>query len=315
MDSITLSTGAGITWYAENGSVPDTLSTAFNGGVRALLDKFGLGSDAAKIPVISDFSEDIKPGLYRAFTLGHENASIGGPPETSVGSSTSMTVFVGGGYVAAGYKAFLAIINNTANGPTRAYLGHKTATGTQPFWSELGQTSHLPYRAKNYFKAPGVYQWTVPASVTKVHVEVVGGGGSGAFGGNEAINTGPGGGGGGGISSRLCTVVPGSLIAVTVGAGGAAVSTESDSGIAGGTSSFGSFCSATGGRGGVMNAGAQGGMGAGGDLNASLGLGFPPVRNSAGTGNWGGPGGGARVLLLLWIHRVLLGQVWGAVDA
>ncbi|WP_238992545.1 phage tail protein [Pseudomonas fluorescens] len=282
MDSITLSTGAGITWYAENGSVSDALSTAFNGGVRAImaryglgaaaynytgnidslvengvflvsasttgtkpeyppqqgtgqipqgtvfhmergssnmatqfwdslvnaidpitclrtrnangvwtkweqittvervravLDTFGLGADPAKIPLITDFSADIKPGLYRAFTLEHSSASIGGPPDASSPGGTSMTVLVGGGYISAGYKTFLAVINNTANGPTRAYLGHKTAAGTQPFWSELGQSSHLPYRAKFYFKAAGVYQWTVPASVTKVHVEVVGGGG------------------------------------------------------------------------------------------------------------------------------------------
>ncbi len=116
--------------------------------------------------------------------------------------------------------------------------------------------------------------------------------GSGAFGGDGSTTIGAGGGGGGGISNRLCTVVPGSVISVTVGAGGAAVTAEGDLGIAGGTSSFGSFCSATGGRGGVMNGGAQGGAGAGGDFNASLGLGFPPVRNSVGTGNWGGPGGG-----------------------
>ncbi|WP_428993587.1 glycine-rich domain-containing protein [Pseudomonas fluorescens] len=86
-------------------------------------------------------------------------------------------------------------------------------------------------------------------------------GGSGAFGGDGSTTIGAGGGGGGGISNRLCTVVPGSVISVTVGAGGAAVTVEGDPGIAGGTSSFGSFCSATGGRGGVMNNGAQSGVG------------------------------------------------------
>ncbi|WLH47464.1 phage tail protein [Pseudomonas beijingensis] len=289
MDSITLSTGAGITWYAENGSVPDALSAAFNGGVRTVLDKFGLGSDAAKIPVISDFSEDIKPGLYRAFTLEHSNASIGGPPDASSQGGTSMTVLVGGGYIAAGYKTFLAIINNTANGPTRAYLGHKTATGAQPFWNELGQTSHLPYRAKIYFKAPGVYQWTVPASVTKVYVEVVGGGGSGAFG---TLDTGAGGGGAGGISKRLVSVTPGSTVTVTVGAGGTYVTAANTVGNPGGSSSFGTHCSATGGAGGLVVGGAGAGYGSGGDFNGTLGAGNPPVRNAASNGAIGGAGGG-----------------------
>ncbi|WP_233459538.1 phage tail protein [Pseudomonas bijieensis] len=289
LDTITLSTGAGITWYAENGSIPNVLSTAFNGGVRSILDIFGLGTDAAKIPLIADFSTDIKPGLYRAFTLEHPNAAIGGPPDSGTQGGTSMTVLVGGGYITAGYKTFLAIINNTANSPTRVYIGHKTATGTQPYWSELGQTAHLPYRGKALYRTAGVYQWTVPANVWKVFVEVRGGGGSGAFG---ALETGAGGGGAGGLSTRLVSVTPGSVITVTVGAGGAYVTTVNAAGNAGGTSSFGTHCSATGGGGGLVSGGAGGGYGSGGDFNGTLGAGNPPVRNAASNGANGGAGGG-----------------------
>ncbi|WP_460104734.1 phage tail protein [Pseudomonas sp. S2_D10] len=289
LDTITLSTGAGITWYAENGAIPNAVSSAFNSGVRSILDVFGLGTDAAKAPLIEDFSADIKPGLYRAFTLEHPNASVGGPPDTGTQGGTSMTVLVGGGYITAGYKTFLAIINNTANGPTRVYIGHKTAIGTQPYWSELGQTPHLPYRAKVLYKTAGVYQWTVPANVWKVFVEVRGGGGSGAFGSQE---TGAGGGGAGGFSTRLVPVTPGSIITVTVGAGGAYVTVGNTSGNPGGTSSFGPHCSATGGAGGLVSGGAGGGYGSGGDFNGMLGSGNPPVRNSAGTGANGGAGGG-----------------------
>ena len=289
LDTITLSTGAGTTWYAENGAIPNAMSSAFNSGVRSILDVFGLGTDAAKAPLIADFSADIKPGLYRAFTLEHPNASVGGPPDTGTQGGTSMTVLVGGGYITAGYKTFLAIINNTANGPTRVYIGHKTATGTQPYWSELGQTTHLPYRAKVLYKTAGVYQWTVPANVWKVFVEVRGGGGSGAFGSQE---TGAGGGGAGGFSTRLVPVTPGSIITVTVGAGGAYVTVGNTSGNPGGTSSFGPHCSAIGGAGGLVSGGAGGGYGSGGDFNGMLGSGNPPVRNSAGTGANGGAGGG-----------------------
>ncbi|WP_241768649.1 phage tail protein [Pseudomonas brassicacearum] len=289
LDSITLSTGAGITWYAENGSVPDALSTAFNGGVRAVLDKFGLGSDAAKIPVISDFSDDIKPGLYRAFTLGHPEASVGGPPETSGIGGTSMTVIVGGGYLTSSYKTFLAIINLNATGPTRIYVGHKVTAGEPPIWNEIAQSVHLPYRAKVYYKAAGVYQWTVPANVWKVFAEVRGGGGSGAFG---TLDTGAGGGGAGGISQRLVSVTPGSTVTVTVGAGGAYVTAVNTVGNPGGSSSFGPHCSATGGAGGLVVGGAGAGYGSGGDFNGSLGAGNPPVRNAASNGGIGGAGGG-----------------------
>ncbi len=149
-----------------------------------------------------------------------------------------------------------------------------------------------PYRLKAYYRVAGVYQWTVPTNVYRVHVEVRGGGGSGAFGWDGSTTHGPGGGGGGGISKRLCQVTPGSVITVTVGAGGAYVTVDGSNGNAGGASSFGSFCSATGGAGGAVNAGAVSGVGVGGDFNVGLGMGAAPVRNSAGTANWGGAGGG-----------------------
>lgn len=154
------------------------------------------------------------------------------------------------------------------------------------------QRSIFPFRAKLYYKSAGVYQWTVPVNVYRVFVEVRGGGASGAFAGDSSTSDGAGGGGGGGICERLCTVVPGTVITVTVGAGGTSVSTAGEAGVAGGTSSFGAFCSATGGRGGVMSVGALGGAGSGGDFNASMGMGAPPVRSVTGTSVWGGQGGG-----------------------
>ncbi|QXI44447.1 phage tail protein [Pseudomonas wayambapalatensis] len=149
--------------------------------------------------------------------------------------------------------------------------------------------TNLPLRARVVFRAPGVFQWTVPANVTKVLAEVWGAGGSGAFG---SMSTGAGGGGGGGISKGLFTVVPGSQITVTVGMGGTSVTEVGKTGAHGGSSSFGSFCSATGGEGGDISNGAGRGMGIGGDYNASLGHGFPPVRNPYNSGAWGGQGGG-----------------------
>ena len=390
LDSITLSTGAGITWYAENGSVPDALSSAFNGGVRAImaryglgaaaysytgnidslvengvfmvsasttgtkpeyppqqgtgqipqgtvfhmergssnmatqfwdslvnaidpitcirtrnangvwtrweqittvqrvravLDTYGLGVEAGNVPLITDFSADIKPGLYRAYTDGHASAAIGAPPDTG---NTTMSVIAGSSLNSA-YKTFIAVINTSGSGAFRIFVGSKVTIGAQPVWGEIAQSSHLPYRAKVLYKNPGVYQWTVPIGVLKVFVEVRGGGGSGAF---AALETGAGGGGGGGFSTRLVPVTPGSVITVTVGAGGAYVTAANTVGNPGGSSSFGPHCSATGGAGGLVVGGAGAGYGSGGDFNGALGAGNPPVRNAASNGAIGGAGGG-----------------------
>lgn len=123
--------------------------------------------------------------------------------------------------------------------------------------------------------------FTVPAGVTSVFVTVVGGGGgSGNSASNSCANGAGGNGGGGGLSQRLVTgLTPGSTVSVTVGAGGAAQT-------AGGTSSFGAFCSATGGGGGAFGnqgTGASGshGTGSGGDINlsgyANNGIGLAPI--------------------------------------
>ncbi|MEO6302968.1 MAG: hypothetical protein ABIP51_07330, partial [Bacteroidia bacterium] len=63
------------------------------------------------------------------------------------------------------------------------------------------------------YTVPGNYTYTVPASITSITVEVVGGGGNG--GGN-----GTGGGGGGGYSKGVLSVTPGATLAVKVGSGG-----------------------------------------------------------------------------------------------
>ena len=129
------------------------------------------------------------------------------------------------------------------------------------------------------YTTPGIYTFTVPASVTTISIEVVGAGGSG--GGN-----GGGGGGGGGYAKGSYNVVPGATLAVKVGAGG--------SGSSAGTSSVSGLISATGGANGVsvsnpnIGGGGAAGVGSGGAINNSGGIG--------GGGYWtyfGGGGAGA----------------------
>lgn len=102
--------------------------------------------------------------------------------------------------------------------------------------------------------------WVVPAGVSVVDVFAVGGGGSGGFGSGEYS----GGGGGGGYTKTVkgLSVVPKTVIPITVGAGG--VWTSSSAKTDGGTSSFGDYVVALGGKTAGRLNGADGGSGGGG---------------------------------------------------
>lgn len=133
--------------------------------------------------------------------------------------------------------------------------------------------------------------WTKPTGCTKVHVKVVGGGG-GAAGYCES-------GGAGGYSEALIDVTSVSSVAVTVGGGGWGSGYYSASSN-GGTSSFGSYCSASGGYGANQNyshSGGHGGSGSGGQLNIQGAAGRGHTNSvgswSGGNGGWSYFGGGA----------------------
>ena len=132
------------------------------------------------------------------------------------------------------------------------------------------------------FTASGT--WTKPSGCTSVLVQVVGGGG-GAAGYCES-------GGAGGYCEKVIDVTAVSTVAVTIGGGGASVGYYAASND-GGTSSFGSFCSATGGYGANRNnshSGGHGGLGSSGNVNLSGGIGTGHTNNA---GHWPGAMGGA----------------------
>ena len=104
------------------------------------------------------------------------------------------------------------------------------------------------------FTSSGTF--TVPAGVTKVEVFVWGGGGGGGVGGYSSVGS-----GGGFCQAFVTELTPGTGITVTVGSGGAGAQAP-NAGSTGGTSSFGTFVSATGGSGlGFFGAGAVSGAG------------------------------------------------------
>lgn len=144
------------------------------------------------------------------------------------------------------------------------------------------------------FNTPGVYNWNVPEALQqgrKCQVTVIGGGASG--GSTTDTTKRGGGGGGGGYSKLLLDLTDVSSVTVTVGFAGAGVTTGN--GASGGSSSFGSYLSATGGQygyGGTSTSGGSSGAGVGGDVNQGLGWGDDGSANSANCGgNGGGPGG------------------------
>lgn len=169
---------------------------------------------------------------------------------------------------------------------------------------DLGEST---FGAQNcvVFDKAGVSTWNVPDIVKKgrrVRVKVIGGGGSGGY---PAINTtnpsGGGGGGGGGVSESVIDLTGISTVTITVGSGGTGQNTSASNGRQGGTSSFGTYLSATGGDGGGQISGGAGGEGIGGQINTSLGPGSPGASmissgNSAVGGSGGGPGGNGQVL-------------------
>jgi len=159
---------------------------------------------------------------------------------------------------------------------------------------------NMPPRVQTIFSASGSY--VVPANTYMLFVRLVGAGG-GAGGSNNIgsnVAQSAGGGGAGGYSEGWVSVKPGQTIPVTVGIGGVGGVLYWDGGN-GGTSSFGSFLSATGGVGGKTLIGSPGGgtpgSGFGGSLNQYGGSGTDGHPNNNQYGGNGGAsafGGGGR---------------------
>lgn len=155
------------------------------------------------------------------------------------------------------------------------------------------------------FTTTGASTWTKPNHGVLAFIQVWGAGASGGKSANDG-----GGGGGGAYNERWIAVASLSAsVAVTVGAGGAAVATNDTSGLVGGDSSFGAYLAAYGGGGGAgtgatagQGGGGGGGLtsagatalnnagGAGGGLAGAIGA---ETTNTAGNSNpFGGGGGG-----------------------
>lgn len=135
----------------------------------------------------------------------------------------------------------------------------------------------------------------VPSGVTRLRATVIGGGGAGG-----SVASGSGGAGGGGAGGHgivwLSGITPGAAVPVTVGSFGAGIANSA--GANGGTSSFGTYCSATGGTGGGVGSSSVNGSGSPGGTVSGAGVyyvgssGTDAVPGVLRGGDGGGPGGG-----------------------
>ncbi|EHM1887874.1 phage tail protein [Escherichia coli] len=195
---------------------------------------------------------------------------------------------------------FSTTINNALSGkqPLDETLTHLSGKDVAGLLAYLGlREGSFGFRNLVTFTTAGVTSWTVPEELRKgrkCYVKVIGGGASGGIGSTtaSAVTCG-GGGGGGGVAEGLVDLTGINSVSITVGAGGAPVSGISVNGKNGGSSSFGTYMSASGGYSGGQPSGGLGAVGVGGTINTSLGPGSPGSIASAasGAGN-GGSGGG-----------------------
>lgn len=186
----------------------------------------------------------------------------------------------------------------------------KSTQATAGTWAAVtGEQQLYPFP----FKTPKVTQYISTGANTHTKdwdvlwavVEVQAGGGSG--GGAQATgagqySAGSGGGGGGYSRKKIDAASYAATETATVGAGGVAA-TAGGAGNAGGTSSFGSHCSATGGGAGGSIApiasdtfsglAPAGGVGSGGDINVYGDNGEPGFVSGSSTAVKGGSGGGS----------------------
>ncbi|HEU5004919.1 MAG TPA: capsid cement protein [Candidatus Saccharimonadales bacterium] len=257
---------------AVNGAANTGMSSASIGwlpGSSASNNTFAAGSSEATITNYAGTSFHKSFTAINSSNVAYTAASLDGSTWSDTWTSTSainriQVISMNGSNFKAGSRLVIYGIGGSNSGGSGS--GGSGIVGVQTYTSGSGT-------------------FNLPAGVTSLQVELVGGGGGGGL-GNQY---GSGGGGGAGGYVRKFISSPSSSYSYAVGAAGAPWGGGAHT--SGGTTAFGAL-SATGGTdagGGTAPAGGTGGTGTGGDVNVTGGTGNDGAYNY--TGQSGGNGG------------------------
>lgn len=204
-------------------------------------------------------------------------------PQVALTSATDVTT------ITTGNVNSLLVYNTATAGasPNNVVPAYYYWNATAGRWYQIsansGSTGNTMFSGFQVFTASGTF--TLPTGVSRVMIEMWGGGGGG--GGSKTGATGyPGSGGGGGAYNKSLFNVTAN-ITVTIGTGGA--------GGAGGTGGNGTAGTATSVSGGAVMSAGGGGGGKGNDATGTLGTGGVPTATSASILGITGYQGGAQI--------------------
>jgi hypothetical protein len=234
---------------------------------------------AAKIDL--GWTAEIPPHQYQNWHQNRSDNAIGymfqhGIPEWD----SSTEYFASKSYVQEGGVIYRASTNNTNTQPSI----------NPTDWVGLMELVAPPV-GMQVFSNPGVDIFNRPVGKNKVKVRVWGAGGGGAS--DVSATPGPSGGGEGGYWEGIFDLSSSPTVSVTVGTGGNGAASIGNNGVAGTASSFGAFCSAQGGAGGLRVSNSPGGGTATGVSGFGWRGGYGLTAVSSGATFYGGAGGGA----------------------
>ena len=259
---------------------------------------FTLSSAVASANDIEVFVGNVRQEPTDAYTVNGTTLTMSAAPSNGINFYVIFKGVEENSVVPADNTISTAKIANNA-----VTVGKLATSGTLPALNGSAITHTGGLKSVQVFTSSGTY--TKPSGITKLKVTCTGGGGSGGEGkGTYNYN---GGGAAGGTAIDIIDASGISTVTVTVGSGGATVTAGNGSaGNAGSSSSFGSYCSATGGEGGKQEGGgqprAQPGVGSGGVINIAGGQGqsqgggntVDEARGAIGGASfWGGGGTGS----------------------
>jgi hypothetical protein len=226
--------------------------------------KNGLDNNNQTITNVADpvNIQDVATKNYVINSITGAGSAVSGVTAGTYGSATqvgSFTVDATGSVTGASNITVTPSFSSITSKPTTLAGYGITDGATTTYVANIAAVT----RATAFVFITTTSSWTIPTGVTSCKVFVGGAGGGGNFNNLKA-------GGDGGLAIKyINNLTPGASVSITIGTGGTSVTSGNAS--SGTPSSFGAYCSATGGAGATNAAVGANGTGVSGDLNISGG--------------------------------------------